>query len=121
VVAGIILLDVLLLGSGDQVARIVHLGGAASGYLLMKAHQTGVDLAAPVRWIERLWQEPSGGAASRRKGRWQGRGSIMTDADIMEEHDNGDLDRILEKIAKSGYEGLTKAEKERLFELSKRK
>ncbi|HEX6981396.1 MAG TPA: rhomboid family intramembrane serine protease, partial [Balneolaceae bacterium] len=36
-VAGLIALDVLLLNSGGNTARIVHIGGAGIGYLLMKA------------------------------------------------------------------------------------
>src|SRR5690625_4068498 len=37
VVAGLIAFDVLLLGSGDNIARLVHLGGAFTGYQLIKA------------------------------------------------------------------------------------
>lgn len=160
VVAGIIALDVLLMGSGDGVARIVHLGGAASGYLLMKAHLNGVDLTSAVRWIEHLWERPiasgTGGRTSRGGGRVEGNtrssagggsrghrgsgsegrtgwlGSLrragrggsgidISDVDILEEKEQEkELDRILEKIARSGYDGLTKEEKKRLFDLSKR-
>ena len=41
VVTGIIALDVLLLNSGGNVARFVHLGGALGGYGLMKFRQNG--------------------------------------------------------------------------------
>ena len=130
VVAGIIVLDVLFLGTSDGVARIVHLGGAGAGYLLMKAHFQGVDLSAPARAVERLWTTaPSGRTRSPRpggsgapfKGVWTRRkGSTISDAQIVEERESGELDLILEKIAKKGYDGLTKEEKKRLFELSKR-
>ena len=36
-VVGLIILDVLFLNSGDNIARVVHLGGALWGYLLMRA------------------------------------------------------------------------------------
>lgn len=137
VVAGIILLDVLFLGTSDGVARIVHLGGAGAGYLLMKAHLQGVDLSAPARAVERLWttspasRRRSGAGSAKRtrstgdgsplRGVWRrGANKIISDAQIVEERESGELDRILEKIAQSGYDGLTKEEKKRLFELSKR-
>lgn len=129
VVAGIIFIDVLFLGTGDGVARIVHLGGAAAGYLIMRVYLSGTDLSAPIRAIERLWMEP----ASSRKKHGSGKNSSLrtvfhrsknsqgiSDVDILEESESNELDLILEKIAKSGYDGLTKREKDRLFELSKR-
>ncbi|MDX1641852.1 MAG: rhomboid family intramembrane serine protease, partial [Balneolaceae bacterium] len=57
VVAGLIALDVIFLGAGDNVARLVHLGGAGVGYLLIKAHYEGKDLSSVIRHMERLWKE----------------------------------------------------------------
>jgi hypothetical protein len=45
---------------------------------------------------------------------------IVQDAEIVEEVDQTELDAILEKISKSGYDALTKEEKKKLFELSKK-
>ena len=45
----------------------------------------------------------------------------MSDAEILEEVEQSELDAILDKISKSGYNALTKEEKKTLFELSKRK
>jgi len=124
VVAGIIAIDVLFLGTGDGVARIVHIGGAAVGYLMMKAYLSGADLSAPIRAIERLWtQSPKSKKRSQMSSvfRKTKNSSVISDVDIIEEEESNELDAILEKIAKSGYDGLTKSEKNRLFELSKRK
>jgi hypothetical protein len=44
----------------------------------------------------------------------------VSDAVIVEEVDQSELDRILDKITQSGYDGLTADEKKKLFELSKR-
>ena len=44
----------------------------------------------------------------------------VSDAEVVEEIDQSELDRILDKISKSGYSGLTDEEKRILFELSKR-
>lgn len=47
--------------------------------------------------------------------------SIVSDAEIIEEVDQTELDEILEKISKQGYDALTKEEKRKLFELSNKK
>jgi hypothetical protein len=45
----------------------------------------------------------------------------VSDAEILEEVEQSELDAILDKISKSGYNALSKQEKKTLFELSKRK
>ncbi|MEX0845455.1 MAG: rhomboid family intramembrane serine protease, partial [Balneolaceae bacterium] len=116
-VAGWIAIDILFLGSSDGVARLVHLGGALGGYLLIKAHQNGTDLSLVIRYVEYLFGKvkPSGKSRSRKSNM-----SIVRDAEIVEEVDQTELDAILEKISKSGYDSLSKEEKRKLFELSKK-
>jgi membrane associated rhomboid family serine protease len=118
VVAGLIAFDVLFIGSGDNVARLVHLGGAGVGYLLIKAHYEGKDLSAVVRPIERLWQQSPKSKASKKTK--NSKMYSVSDVEIVEETNQDELDQILEKISKSGYDGLTKEEKRKLFELSKK-
>lgn len=132
VVAGLIAIDLLFLGGAGNTARIVHLGGAAVGYGLLKLHLGGTDLSLWVRKIERLWQTPAKSSpGSGRMGRGAGQAKSnkrskranmrsVTDANVVEEVDQSELDRILEKISKSGYDGLTDEEKRKLFDLSKR-
>jgi membrane associated rhomboid family serine protease len=117
VVAGIIVLDVLLLGSGDAIARIVHLGGAGVGYLIIKAHYTGTDLSKFIRPIERLWSEKP----KKKKKRTKNKNMYsVSDVEIVDESSQSELDDILEKISKEGYDGLTSEEKKKLFDLSKK-
>lgn len=114
VVAGLIALDLLFIGSGDNIARAVHLGGAGVGYLLIDAHYKGMDLSSYVRKIESLWQKsPSGRKENKNM-------YSVSDVEIVEETDQTELDEILEKISKKGYDGLTDEEKKKLFDLSKR-
>jgi membrane associated rhomboid family serine protease len=129
VVAGLIALDVLFLGSGDNTARIVHLGGAGVGYLLMNLHYQGYDLSRIPRKAENFWyslrsvssqqynskQERT--STRRSKHVWS---ASVSDAEVVEESDQHELDRILEKISKHGYDGLSDQEKKKLFELSNR-
>lgn len=117
VISGFIAIDVLLLNSADGVARLVHLGGALGAFLLMKAHKNGFDLSMIPRYFEYLFRKfkPSPGTKSSNK-----KMSIVSDAKIIEEVDQSELDAILEKISKDGYDSLTKEEKKKLFELSKK-
>lgn len=121
VVAGLIVFDVLFIGAGDNVARLVHLGGAGIGYLLVRAHYNGTDLTKFVRPIERIWNPKLAGSPGKNKKRKKNRDMYsVSDVEILDEEEVSDLDDILEKISKHGYDGLTKEEKKRLFDLSKR-
>lgn len=141
-VAGLIAIDLLFISSADNIARIVHLGGALWGFILVKLYYRGYNYDL---WFELLKQRfrsrtasadkgsfsssrgtssggtSSGGTSSRRTER-SSRGHLrkVTDAEIVEEYNQDDLDRILDKISKSGYEGLTAEEKRMLFELSRK-
>ncbi|MGF1670296.1 MAG: rhomboid family intramembrane serine protease [Balneolaceae bacterium] len=114
VVAGLIALDLLFIGSGDNIARAVHLGGAGVGYLLIDYHYKGFDLSLLVRKIENLWQKPAP-KRKRNKNMYS-----VSDVKIVDETEESELDKILEKISEKGYDGLTDEEKKKLFDLSKR-
>ncbi|MDZ7693316.1 MAG: DUF6576 domain-containing protein [Balneolaceae bacterium] len=120
VVAGLIALDLLFLGSSDGTARIVHLGGAGIGYLLMRYHQQGFDLSGLVRPIERFWYNLKGTYKKKTQSNKSSNLRSVSDVEIVEESEQSELDEILEKISQKGYDGLTKDEKKKLFELSKR-
>jgi len=119
-VAGLIGIDVLLVGQGDGIARVVHLGGAGMGYLMMKAYRSGYDLSKFARPIERFWYRvknsyEQSSAQPKNKNMYS-----VSEAEVLEETEENELDAILEKISKDGYDALTKEEKKQLFELSKK-
>jgi len=119
-VAGLIFLDVLFLNSGDNVARLVHLGGALWGWLLIRAYYRGYNydawIGAISDWFRRLFSRSSGRYKQKNKAM-----HAVSDADIIEEFDQNEMDKILDKIAKDGYSSLTAEEKRILFELSNKK
>lgn len=120
-VAGMIALNILLLNGDDSVAQAVHLGGAGMGYLLMRWQQQGLHLGAWLEPVERFWyrlKSVYGGTGS--KGAKKSNLYSVSDVEIMEEEEATELDEILEKISREGYDGLTKEEKKKLFELSKK-
>lgn len=125
-VAGLIFLDVLFLNSGDNIARVVHLGGALWGYLLMKGYNQGYNYD---RWVGAISSRYSGifssGSDSGIKSRPKNpKMRAVSDADILEEtevENQSQMDKILDKISKDGYASLSVEEKRILFELSKKK
>lgn len=120
VVAGLIALDLLLVGSSDGTARIVHLAGAGVGYLLMKAQQGGQDLSRYILPIEQFWYRFKGVYQKQNSKPENSNMYSVSDVEIIDETDKSELDEILEKISEKGYDGLTKEEKKKLFELSKK-
>ena len=118
VVAGLIALDVLLLGSQDGTARIVHLGGAGIGYLLMRAQQQGNNLSNYILPIEQFWYRLKGSYQKQKSKPKNKNMYSVSDVEVVDETEQSELDEILEKISKKGYDGLTKEEKKKLFELS---
>lgn len=110
VVAGLIALDILFLTANDNVARVVHLGGAASGWVLMRYYSTGgMDRLAS---LFSRWKSARGPKNKRMRS--------VVDATIIEEIDQSEIDHILDKIAQKGYSSLSAEENKRLFDSSKR-
>ncbi len=119
VVAGLIGLNLLALGGESNVAHAVHLGGAAIGYLLMKLYQGGYDLSSPTRWIQSWWYRLKGAYEQKEPAKNKNMYSV-SDVEVIEETEQSELDDILEKISNKGYDALSKEEKRKLFELSKK-
>lgn len=115
-VVGWIAIDILFLGSNDGVARLVHIGGALGGYLLIKAHKNGTDLSVIIRYFEHLFKRVKPERKPRNKNM-----RIVQDVEIVEEVEQSELDEILDKISKHGYDALSKEEKKKLFDLSNKK
>lgn len=113
VVAGLILIDLLFLGANDNSARVVHLGGALSGFLLFKSSL--IYQIQDISFPSFKGVKSMSSAKSRKSMR------IVEDAEIIVEVDQKKVDAILDKIAKSGYDGLSEQEKNLLYELAKKK
>ena len=96
-------ISVLLINSGDGVAHIAHLGGAAFAWIYL-------------RWF---WAPSSGGFLAqwkqrRNRNRWE---KAMRDGEELRRAMD-EIDPILHKIGTQGLESLTRAERKRLDEVS---
>ncbi len=108
-----IILDSVQIPAGNAGGHIAHLGGALIGYLLTKQFQQGKSL---IFWIENLF----------RPNRKKPLKTVYKNKSVPQTKTNKSdsqqvqIDRILDKISKSGYETLTKEEKDFLFKIGKK-
>ena len=114
-----ILLDILMIASDNAGGHIAHLGGALYGYLfaiqLRRGKNLGKGFEKFVDGIANIFKPRSKMKVSYKK--------TVKDMDDLEYNKSKadkqkEIDRILDKIAKSGYDSLTKKEKETLFKMS---
>ncbi|MGM0944790.1 MAG: rhomboid family intramembrane serine protease [Bacteroidota bacterium] len=116
--------------------ELAHLGGALLGYLYITQLRRGVDLGIPVQKVGLFFENliknnPTKVKVSYRRTKDQ-TGSFSTyskpsssaksspSKNSSEETSQEEIDRILDKIADKGYEALSKDEKRKLFEFSKK-
>lgn len=102
-----IVIDVLAISGFNAGGSIAHIGGALLGFVYIKRLQNGRD-----------WSSILG----RRGRRRQKLRVVRNEYPVHEEPlvpNQEVVDRILDKISQSGYDSLSKAEKEALFKASK--
>lgn len=109
-----IFLDVVQIPTSNAGGHIAHLGGALWGYLYQREFLKGNDIGA---WFMRMvdaFTSLFNASKPKKKTTKRTRGT-KTASGV----DQKKVDAILDKIAASGYESLTKAEKEYLFRAGK--
>jgi membrane associated rhomboid family serine protease len=104
---GLLFLGLFLSPSGNAGGYFSHLGGSLAGYSYMRLRQSGIDLFS-------LFRRKHKKSVSSNQEERQVEKQSKTSAD--EEK----VDRLLDKINRSGYNSLTEAEKKFLQEYSKR-
>jgi membrane associated rhomboid family serine protease len=114
-----LLLDVINIPNGNAGGYIAHVGGALSGYLYIMALRSGTDIAAPFNnLMDRIVTIFKPRPKVKVSYNSNGRRSEPSQARDKTEQDK--VDEILDKIARSGYDSLTKEEKDFLFHYSKK-
>jgi membrane associated rhomboid family serine protease len=113
-------LDVLQIASENSGGHIAHLGGALYGYLFAMQMKRGKDIGRSTS----AFFDAMASMFSRKpkmKVTYKSQARNLNDLDYNKSKSEAQkaLDAILDKIAKSGYESLTKSEKETLFKMSK--
>lgn len=115
--------DLLFMTSGNAGGHIAHLGGALAGWWFASGLARGNDATA---WINRVidWAE---GVFVRRQAPKKpkmkvhyGEKAKDYDYNARKKQQSEEIDRILDKLRKSGYDSLTSDEKKSLFDASKK-
>ena len=108
--------------------NLAHLGGALIGYIFIKLLQNGTDLGKPIYAVMNGWsnlfrKKPAMQVTYREKQVYRSKNvySSTSVSGSIETPDQTEIDNILDKISKSGYESLTKEEKQKLFRASQQK
>lgn len=121
-----ILSDLLFMTSNNAGGHIAHLGGALAGLWFAASLGKGRDITAWINraldWIGGLF---SGKPWTRRKKKptmkvHYNRNPKDFDYNAQKKAQSEEIDRILDKLKKSGYDSLTTEEKKSLFDASKR-
>lgn len=106
-----ILLSFLDVTGSNAGGEIAHLGGALIGYLFIRQLQNGINMGDGVIKIINLFNtKPYSKAEKKEQKREEHKSDISQD----------EIDKILDKISDSGYSSLSKKEKEKLFNASKK-
>jgi len=93
--------------------NIAHLGGALIGFIYIRQLQRGTDIGQPINFIA-AWFKRIG--KPRMKVSYINKDRLHHDTSPSQK----EIDDILDKISRSGYESLSKDEKQKLFKASQK-
>lgn len=109
--------------------NLAHLGGAFMGFFFVKLLQSGTDLGRPIYWVMDSWsglfrKKPAVKVSYRQRSSSPAASTYATagsgSTSSVSVPDQDEIDAILDKISRSGYESLTREEKQKLFRASQR-
>lgn len=122
----IVLFDALYVGSNNAGGHIAHLGGALAGWWFARGVSQGRDIT---HWVN-VGIDAIGGLFSKRERKprkpkmkvhtYNNSRSADYEYNAHKKAQSDEVDKILDKLKKSGYSSLSDEEKRRLFEASKR-
>lgn len=122
--AFVVLVDLVQIASGENIGgRLAHLGGAFLGYFyarqLVKGKDVGQGFSKLLGSIGNLFKPGKKKAPLKTVHRRDKAKNGKRGVDYDKETRQRKIDAILDKISKSGYESLSKAEKDFLFKAGK--
>jgi len=116
-----VILDLLQIRAGNVGGHLAHLGGALFGFAWATAMRSGTDISSFFGIFQSLFKK--GKKRQKKSPLKVVTGNRFSDSDwnMSRAERQRRVDEILDKINRSGYDSLTKEEKNLLFELSKDK
>ncbi|MBW3130248.1 rhomboid family intramembrane serine protease [Hymenobacter profundi] len=120
IAAVLVLIALFGLDGGNTGGEMAHIGGAILGFTFIKQLQAGRDMGRPILaigdWVGGLFSGRPSLRVSHRN-----RATVPPTAKARKgpaQPEAEDIDSILDKISRSGYESLSKEEKQKLFRAS---
>ena len=111
-------IDLLAITSDNAGGHIAHIGGALFGIWFAMQIKKGKDLTAPMNrvldWVANL-----GKRKPKMKVTYK-RAETDYEYNARKQRESADIDAILDKLKRSGYESLSADEKRQLFDASKK-
>ncbi|KUJ63843.1 transmembrane rhomboid family protein [Flavobacteriaceae bacterium CRH] len=121
--AVILILDLMQFRMGNMGGHISHLAGAVFGFIFIKLLQNGTDLSIVVSRIldffTNLFRKSSSTPFKKVHKNYNKPTQKPTSKIVTKDKTQQQIDEILDKISQSGYDCLTKEEKEFLFKAGK--
>ena len=108
----LLIIDVIQIPSGNSGGHLAHLGGAFIGFYYQNKISKGEDFA---KWILIFYNFIFKGFNKNKKKNYKAYRKKTNFNSINQK----EIDKILDKISKSGYDSLSKKEKETLFKAGK--
>jgi membrane associated rhomboid family serine protease len=119
----IIMSFVQLSADNNPGGNLAHLGGALLGFIFIKQLKKGTDIGQPLTTlaesIKKLFaRKPAMKVTYHKKESGRNRSTVSSYSQSSYTPNQDEIDAILDKISRSGYESLTKEEKQKLFRAS---
>ena len=123
VTAVIIIIDLMQLRSENMGGHISHLSGALFGFIFIKLLQNGTDLSVSVSrvftFFANLFKKNTSTPFKKVHKNYSKPIEKTVSKIVTKDKSQQQIDEILDKISQSGYDSLTKEEKEFLFKVGK--
>lgn len=118
-----VVVSVLMLTGDNAGGNFAHLGGAVAGWLMAYMLNRGVDITnvinKPIDWVVTLFKKCKAPRKQKTKFKYTAGGRAADyEYNARKKASEAEIDKILEKVKKSGYSSLSEDEKKRLFEAS---
>jgi rhomboid family protein len=118
-----VLISVLGITSNNSGGEIAHIGGALAGWLWFVLLKRNINIIKPINYtisaIVNIFSSKPRLKKNRRRARYH---YVKSDEqyNMEQKQNNRNLDAILDKIRRSGYNSLTEDEKKQLFDISRK-
>jgi membrane associated rhomboid family serine protease len=123
ITAVVLILDLMQFSLDNTGGHISHLAGALFGFVYIKLLQNGTDLSKNVSWVidffSSSFKKPTSTPFKKVHKNYGKPVEKSASKIITKDKAQQQIDEILDKISKSGYDSLSKEEKEFLFKAGK--